>query len=157
MAAYLAEVIGFLLLLAFIYHYVRPPLKKLMNAQAESIRSSLVNADAAADTGQRMVAEARAALEAAHAEVISIIDRAHETSAQLRLEGERRGREEYDRLVASAAAEEDFERQRAREDVTREIGAIVMAATERVVAAEVDASLQRVFISETIDAAEAMA
>ncbi len=42
MAAYLAEVIGFLLLLAFIYHYVRPPLKKLMNAQAESIRSSLV-------------------------------------------------------------------------------------------------------------------
>jgi F-type H+-transporting ATPase subunit b len=104
-----------------------------------------------------MLAEARAALEAARAEVSSIIDRAHETSAQLRLEGERRGREEYDRLVASAAAEEDFERQRAREDVTREIGAIVMAATERVVAAEVDASLQRAFISETIDAAEAMA
>jgi hypothetical protein len=32
-----------------------------------------------------------------------------------------------------------------------------MAATELVVAAEVDASLQRAFISETIDAAEAMA
>ena len=32
-----------------------------------------------------------------------------------------------------------------------------MAATERVVGAEIDASLQRAFISETIAAAEAMA
>ena len=129
-----------------------------MNAQAESIRSSLASADAAAESGrQRMLAEARAALEAAQAEATAIIERAHETSAQLRLEGERRGREEYDRLVASAAAEAEFERQRAREEVTRQIGAIVMAATELVVAAEIDASRQRTLISETIDAAEAMA
>jgi len=59
--------------------------------------------------------------------------------------------------VASAAAEADFERQRGREDVSREIGSIVMVATERVVAAEIDASLQRAFISDAIDAAEAMA
>jgi F-type H+-transporting ATPase subunit b len=104
-----------------------------------------------------MLDEARAALEAAHSEAVAIIERAHETSAQLLLEGERRGREEHDRLVASAAAEADFERKRARDEVTREIGAVVMAATELVVAAEVDASLQRAFISETIDAAEAMA
>ena len=52
--------------------------------------------------------------------------------------------EEYDRLVASAAAEAEFERQRAREEVTRQVGAIVMAATELVVAAEIDATLQRV-------------
>jgi hypothetical protein len=32
-----------------------------------------------------------------------------------------------------------------------------MAATELVVAAEIDAALQRVYIGETIDAAEAMA
>jgi hypothetical protein len=32
-----------------------------------------------------------------------------------------------------------------------------MAATELVAAAEIDTSLQRVFIGETIDAAEAMA
>jgi len=156
-AAYLAEVFGFLLLIGFIYRYVRPPLKKLMSNQAESIRSSLSNADAAVQSGQRMLTEARAALESAHSEVVAIIGRAHETSAQLRLEGERRGREEYERIVTSAAAEAEFERQRTLAEVTREIGAIVMAATERVVAAEIDASLQRAFISETIDVAEAMA
>ena len=58
--------------------------------------------------------------------------------------------------MASADAEADFERQRAREEVMRQVGAIVMAATELVVAAEIDSSLQREFIGETIDAAEAM-
>jgi F-type H+-transporting ATPase subunit b len=157
MASYLAEVVGFLLLLAFTYHYVWPVLKKLMDSQVAAIRSSLSSADAARDNGERQLAEARTALEAAHLEAAVIVERAEETSAQLLLEGERRGQEGYERLVASAAAEAEFERQRGREEVSREIGLIVMAATEQVVAAEIDASLQRAFISETIDAAEAMA
>ena len=40
MASYLAEVVGFILLLAFTYRYVWPMLKRLMDSQAESIRSS---------------------------------------------------------------------------------------------------------------------
>jgi len=56
----------------------------------------------------------------------------------------------------SAAAEASSNASAAREEVTRQVGAIVMAATELVVAAEIDSSLQRVFIGETIDAAEAM-
>jgi F-type H+-transporting ATPase subunit b len=155
--SYLAEVLGFLLLLAFTYRYAWPLLKKMMDGQAESIRNALSSSDLARDSGQRVLAEAREALEAAHLEAGAIVARAEETSGQLRLEGERRAEQEYHRLVASAAAEAEFERQRAREDVTRHIGAIVMAATESVVAAEVDASLQRAYISETIDAAEAMA
>jgi ATP synthase F0 subunit b len=156
-ASYLAEVFGFLLLGFFIYRYVKPPLKKLMDRQAESIRLSLSSADAGLESAERMLADARAAVEAAQSEARAILERAHETSAQLLLEGERNGRAEYDRLVASAAAEAEFERQRAREAVTRQVGAIVMAATELVAAAEIDTSLQRVFIGETIDAAEAMA
>jgi ATP synthase F0 subunit b len=154
-ASYLAEVVGFLLLLFLAYRYFPWPwLKTLMEHQAETIRSSLTSADAARDGAQRSLAEARSALEGAHLEVAAIIQRAQETSAQLRLDGERRGREEHDRLVTSAAAE--FERQRGRQELTQEIGAIVMAATEAVVAAEIDASLQRVFITETIETAEAM-
>jgi F-type H+-transporting ATPase subunit b len=157
MASYLAEVFGFLLLGLFIYRYVQPPLKKLMDRQAESIHLSLSSAGAGLESATRTLADARAAVEAAQSEARAILERAHETSAQLLLEGERNGRAEYDRLVASAAAEAEFERQRAREEVMRQVGAIVMAATELVVAAEIDASLQRVFIGETIDAAEAMA
>jgi F-type H+-transporting ATPase subunit b len=157
MVSYLAEVIGFLLLLAFIYRYVRPPLRNMMNKQSESIRLSITSADEAAEGAANALAAARATLEAAKAEVTGIMERAHQTSAQLRLEGERRGREEYERLVASAAVEADFALKRARDEVTRQIGGVVMAATERVVAAELDDPRQRTLIGETIDAAEAMA
>jgi len=155
-ASYLAELFGFLLFLFVTFRFVWPLLRQQMDKQSDSIRLSISSADAALETSQRMLAEARAALEAAHSDATSIVERAHETSAQLLLEGERRGREEYERLVMSAAAEAEFERQRARAEVTREVGAIVMAAAERVVAAEIDETLQRAFISETIDAAEAM-
>lgn len=158
MASYLAEVVGFLLLLFFAYRYFPWPfLKTLMVHQADAIRSSLSSADTARDGARQALVEARTALEQAHLEATSIIQRAHETSAQLRLDGEARGRDEHDRLVASVAAEAEFERQRGREEVSHEIGAIVMAATEAVVAAELDTTLQRAFISETIAAAEAMA
>lgn len=157
MASYIAELVGFLLLLAFIYRYVRPPLKRLMTGQAEAIRSSIFAADAAVENGQRLLADAQAALEQARLEATTIVERAHETSAQLRLEGERRGREEYERLVAAAAAEAELERQRARDEITKQIGAIVVAATERVVAAEMSLPVQRTFIAETIAVAETMA
>jgi ATP synthase F0 subunit b len=158
-AAYLAEVFGFLLLGVFVYRfrYAWPWLSQQMDKQADSIRLSLSSADAALESGQRTLTEARAALEAAHSDATAMIERAHESAAQLLLEGDQRGQEQYDRLVASAAAEADFECRRAQQEVTRQVGTIVMAATETVVAAEIDASLQRAFIGETIDAAEAMA
>ncbi len=157
MASYIAEIIGFLLLIGFLYRYVRPLLATMMKRQAEAIRYSIDSAAEALQSAQQALAEARAGLEAAKTEVTGILERAHQTSAQLRLEGERRGREEYDRLVASAAAEADFAVKRARDEVTRQVGAVVMAATERVVAAELDEARQRTLIGETIDAAEAMA
>jgi F-type H+-transporting ATPase subunit b len=157
MWSYLAEVIGFVLLGLFIYRYVRPPLKKMMSQQAETIRTSIASASAVQEAAERALADARSALESAQADATAIVESAHQTSAQLRLEGERRGREEHDRLVARVAVEAEFERQRARQEVTRQVGAIVMAATELVVAAELDAARQRSLIGEAIDAAEAMA
>jgi len=157
LASYLAEVVGFVIFLGIVWRYVWPRLKTMMAKQAETIRSSISSADAASESAASALADAHASLEAAHREVTSIIEQAHQTSAQLRLEGERRGREEHDRLVASAAVASELERQRAREEVTRQVGAVVMAVTELVVGAELDAERQRALIGETIDAAEAMA
>ena len=157
MAGYLAEVIGFIVFLGLVYRYAWPWLKKMMSQQAEAIRSSISSADDAADGARRALDRgAGSALGAAQRDVTAILEEAHQTSAQLRLEGERRGREEQDRIVASAAAESEFELQRAREEVTRQVGTVVMAVTELVVAAELDAARQRALIGETIDAAEAM-
>ena len=157
MASYLAEVVGFLALIVLTYHYLWPMLRKMMDQQEESIRSSLASADKARDGAKSMLVEAHDAVGAAQGEVAVILERARETSAQIVAEGERRGHQEHQRLLANAALEAEFERSRAREKVSRQIGVIVMAATERVVAAEIDHELQEALVQETIDAAEAMA
>lgn len=157
MAGYIAEVVGFLLLLAFIGRYVAPPLRRLMDRQAATISATLSSADEAVEAASAELAAARQELARAHEQATAIVERAHETSAQLRLEGERHGREEFERIIANAAAEADLERQRARQEIAAEIGSLVVATAEKVVAAELDAPVQRAFIAETIDAAEAIA
>lgn len=157
MAKFIAECAGLLLVFAFIAWKVWPPLSRMMAKQEASIRSSIESADEARSTAEVELEAARARLASAHGDAGAITDQARQTAAQLRAEGERRGAEEYERLVQSAKAEIEFERQRAREEVTREVGAVVMAATEQVVRAELDLQRQHGLISEAIDAAEAMA
>jgi len=156
-AGYIAELVGFVLLLVFIYRWVAPPLKRLMDRRAATIAATLSSADAAVRSAEGELASAKEALARARDQASEIVERAHETAAQLRLEGERRGREEYQRIVANAAAEAGLERERARQEIAAEIGAIVVDTAEKVVAAEIDAPVQRAFIAEAIEAAEAIA
>lgn len=157
MAKFIGECVGLLLAFVFIAWLVWPLLKKMMVAQEESIRLSISSADEARDAAATELIAAKDRLEAARDDATSILEQARRTADQLRAEGVARGEDEYERLLESAAAEAEFERQRAREEVMREIGVIVMAATERVVTAELDVGRQRGLIGEAIDAAEAMA
>lgn len=153
---FIGECVGLLLVFAFIAWKVAPPLRRLMHQQEETIRSSISSADETRAGAEAELASARARLEAARGEAATIVEQARVTAAQLEAEGVARGEADYARLVQNAEVEAEFERQRAREEVTREVGAVVMAATERVVAAELDAGRQRALISETIGAAEAI-
>ncbi len=155
-AKFIGECVGLLLVFAFIAWKVAPPLKRLMDRQEDTIRSSIDSADQARAEAEAQLETARSRLEAAHDEAAVILDQARRTAAQLEAEGAQRGEEDYLRLVANAEVEAEFERQRAREEVTRELGQVIMAATARVVEAELDAARQRSLISEAIDAAEAI-
>jgi ATP synthase F0 subunit b len=57
MATWIAEVVGFLLILFVLYRYVLPPLRKAMNKQQETIREQL----AAAEQAQQRLKEAQEA------------------------------------------------------------------------------------------------
>ena len=157
MAKYLAEIVGLLLVFAFIVWKVRPPLGRAMTAQAESIRTSITSAEQTRDRALGDLEVARAELARAREDAEAIGTQAAQTAGQLRAEGERRAAEEYDRIVRNANAEIAFERQRALAGATARIGAVVIAATESVVVAELSPERQRSLIGQAIDAAEAMA
>lgn len=156
MAKLIGEVVGLVLVIAFIVWKIRPPLKRLMAQQEEGIRTSIAAADAAEAAATHQLERARRSLEAARDDAAAIVELARRTAEQIHAEAERRGAAVYERLVESAASEADLERQRVRHEIMNEVGTVVMAATERVVAAEADGERQRALVSEAIGAAEAM-
>ena len=152
---FVLELIAFILVLGFVAKYVIPPLRKAMNDRAEQIRNSIQAAEDAKHDADEMAARRRELLESARAEARQIVDQANEIAEQLKEEGRQRGLAEHERLVASAQAEIEQERERARSEVMSQLGALVLEAAERVIGAGLDDERHRALVEEAISAAQA--
>jgi F-type H+-transporting ATPase subunit b len=152
---FVLELIAFLLVLGFIAKYVLPPLRKAMNDREAQIRNSIQSAEDARRDAERLDAERRQLLEAARDEARGIVDQANQMAEQLRIEGRQRGQEEYERLLQGARSEIELERQRARDEVMADIGALVLQAAESVIGAGLDDERHRALVDQAISAAEA--
>lgn len=148
------ELLAFVLVLAFIVRYVVPPLRRAMGARESQIRNSIEAAEQAQADAEHLVDERRDSLEAAEDEARAIVEQANEIADQIRSEGTRRANEEYERLVRAANAEIQLQRRRATDEVLADVGAVVLEAAERVIAAGLDDEQRRSLVDETIRAAE---
>ena len=154
---FIFELVAFLLVIAFVAKVVVPPLNRVMTERAEHIRSSIESAEAARHDADELASRRRELLEAARVEARAIVEQANEIAEQLKEEGRRRGTEERERLVASAQAEIDQERERARAEIMSDIGSLVLEAAERVIGAALDDERHRALVDEAIAAAQASA
>jgi F-type H+-transporting ATPase subunit b len=153
---YFAELVAFVLLLVIIVRWKRiwPALRGLMDKRRETIKASIDSATAAREAAEAELARRQELLDEARAQAVTIVEKSRETAAQVAAEGERRGAEEYQRLVDGAETEIAVERSRARDEVATLVGAVVVDAAERVVRAELDAARQRALLDEVIAVAE---
>ena len=155
MAAYYAELIGFALFIGIIVWKIVPVIQRLLDRRRDVIRSSIEGAAATLAAAEEELKRRQALLEEAHSEAVAIGEQAAATAQRLREDGRRRADQEFERIIAAAHAEIDQERQRARNDVSVEIGGIVVHAAERVVRAELDGARQAALVDEVIRAAQA--
>ena len=151
---FVLQLLAFLLVLGFVAKYVLPPLRKAMAERAEHIRSSIQAAEDAKRDAEASAVGRREQLEAARQEARAIVDQANATAEQLREEGRQRGQQEYDRLLVNAGNDIEQERQRAREEVMGDVGALVLRAAEQVIGGALDAERHRALVLEAIAAAE---
>ena len=115
---FIAELIAFLVILAIIAKWILPPLNKAMQARQEEIRSSLEAAEEAKTEAEETRAQRQGIIEEARQQAREIVAQANRAADQVRAEGQERGQQEYDRMVASAAAEIALARQRALDEIT---------------------------------------
>ena len=89
-------------------------------------------------------------LDEARQQAREIVSQANRTADQSRADGQARGQQEYDRLVASAEAEIALARQRALDELTSRIGALVLSVARQVIEREIDAQRHRGLIDEAV-------
>ncbi len=146
------EVVAFLIVLWFIARKVLPILNKALTERQEEIRASLEAADAARHEADETRAQRQGILDEARQQARDIVGQATRTAERVQGDGEARGRAEYERLVSSAEAEITVARQRAIDEVSSQVAALVLSVARQIVGREVDAAGHRAMIDEAVAA-----
>ena len=150
-ATFIGQIIVFLILLWFIGKFVTPVLAEELNARNRKIADGL----AAADKGQKDLAEATNRADA-------IIREARERARQIEDQAARRSNEAIEaakqaaqgegaRIVAAAREDAGTETTRARDQLRKEFGSMVVVGASRLLEREVDAKTHAQLLDKLAD------
>jgi F-type H+-transporting ATPase subunit b len=131
-----------------------PYLRPRMNDRAEAIRAELAAVEQSRHAAAELVAERTASLDEARRQAEAIVTRARESAARLIAEGNVHAGAEYAGALARADAALTLAVAQVREQVIREVGALVVTVAAKVVSTELDAAGHHRLIDEAIAAAE---
>jgi F-type H+-transporting ATPase subunit b len=154
---FIFELIAFLIVLGVIGWKVLPPLNKVLSERQDQIRNEIEAADQAKTDAEQADADRRRELEEARHRAREIVAQANHTADQITVARQAQAQAEYERIVNSAEAEVTVARQAAVEQITARVGEIVIAAAERVIGREIQASDHQDLINEAIAAVSAEA
>jgi F-type H+-transporting ATPase subunit b len=154
-ATLIVEVVAFLIVLGVIGKYVLPVLNKTLGDRQELIRSSLDAAEKARVEAAEASHQRQETIDEARRQAQEIVAAANKAAERIKAQSEERGRLEYERLVARAEAEIAGARQRAVEDVSTKVGALVISVARQVIGREIDESTHRALIDEAVTALRA--
>lgn len=152
---FIAEFIAFLIIVGVIAKWILPPLNRAMQARQEEIRTSLEAADRARAEAAEASNQRQETLDEARRQGQEIVAAANKGAERIKAQAEERGRLEYERLVARAEAEIAGARQRAVEEVSTKVGALVISVARQVIGREIDESTHRALIEEAVSALRA--
>ena len=152
---FIVVLLSFLVVVWVIGKKVLPVLNKVLTERQDQIRGELEAADKAKADAEEADVERRAALEEARAQAREIVSNAATAADQTKLRAEADAQAIHDRIVQAADAEVVIARQAAVEEVSARVGEIVLAAAERVIGREIQASDHQDLIDEAIAAVRA--
>ncbi len=151
----IVEIVAFLIVLYVLGKVVLPVVNRAIEERQEQIRSALEQADAARAEADESKAQRQVVLEEARQQARDIVAQANTTAERVRTESHVRAQQEYERLVASADAEISLARQRAVDEVSAQLGTLVLSVARQVIGREVDAATHRALIDEAVAALRA--
>lgn len=137
-AALIAQVIVFLILVAFFVKYVWPPIEKALDERANKIAEGLAAAERGKADFEQAEKEIAAQLAQGRAQVTEMVSNAEKRAAQIVEEAKSQAVIEAARISAQAKADVEQEISRAKEALREQVAALAIKGAESILRSEVN-------------------
>ncbi|MGB2426745.1 MAG: F0F1 ATP synthase subunit B [Alteromonas sp.] len=141
-ATLIGQLIAFAVFVIFCMKYVWPPLMAAIEERQKTIADGLADAERAGKDLELAQEEATAKLRDAKQQAADIIEQAKKRANQLVDEETQRGHAEREKIINQGYAEIEAERNRAKEDLRKQVAALAVVGAERILQREIDAAAQ---------------
>jgi F-type H+-transporting ATPase subunit b len=125
--------VGFVAVFVALGKILLPRIQKTLEERTEAIEGGLHRAEEAQEEAKRLQEQYRQQLEEARREAARLREDAREEAAQIKAEILQRAQADASRLVESAKAQIDSERQQALTELRRQVGELAIGLASRIV------------------------
>ncbi len=150
----IAELIVFIVTLAFLYGVAWGPLLTILQARQKRIQEGVEAAEQAKGDREAAAREYQFRLEEARREGQRILDRIAKEGEDLRKELEAKARQDAQSIITRARAEIEQERQSAVHDLRRQVADLAVLAATRIIGESLDQKKHRELIDRSVEEAE---
>lgn len=139
-ATLIGELIAFVVFVLFCMKYVWPPLMTAIEERQQKIEDGLAASDRAEKDLQLAQEKATAQLKDAKSQAADIIEQAKKRASAIVDEETQRGHDEREKIIAQGHAEIEAERNRAKEDLRKQVAALAVVGAEKILERQIDAA-----------------
>lgn len=139
-ATLIGELIAFVVFVLFCMKYVWPPLMTAIEERQQKIEDGLAASDRAEKDLQLAQDKATAQLKDAKSQAAEIIEQAKKRASAIVDEETQRGHDEREKIIAQGHAEIEAERNRAKEDLRKQVAALAVIGAEKILERQIDAA-----------------
>ncbi|MGF1733035.1 F0F1 ATP synthase subunit B [Photobacterium proteolyticum] len=137
-ATLLGQAIAFFLFVVFCMKYVWPPIMEAIEDRQKKIADGLAAADRAAKDLNLAQANASEQLKEAKHTATELVEQANKRKAQIIDEAKAEALAERDKILAQGLAEIEAERNRARDDLRKQVATLAVIGAEKIIERSID-------------------
>ncbi|RUO33641.1 F0F1 ATP synthase subunit B [Aliidiomarina soli] len=149
-ATLIGQSIAMVVFVWFTMKFVWPPLNNAIEERQKRIADGLAASELAEKDLEKAHEQVAAELNKAKADAAEIIEQARKRATKLVDDETQRGQEEREKIIASGHAEIEAERNRAREELRKQVAILAVAGAEKIIQREVDAAKQSDIVDKLV-------
>ena len=149
-ATLIGQLIAFAVFVWFCMKYVWPPLMEAIEKRQKDIADGLAKSERGQKELELAQAKATDQLKEAKTQAAEIIEQAKKRASQIVDEETQKGHAEREKIIAQGQSEIEAERNRAKEDLRKQVAALAVAGAEKILAREIDAAAQSDIVEKLV-------